>query len=206
MGLYSKYIFPRLLECLLGSRLIQKQRRVALAPARGNTLEIGFGTGLSLPHYPDTVTRLTVIDSERVLEELVEKRISQSRVPVEKIHLDASRCLPFDDDSFDSVVTTFTLCTIHDVGAALAEARRVLVPGGRFIFLEHGRSDDPRTARFQDLLNPIQNLISCGCNLNRKIDHLVREAGFEITSLDRFVLPATPRILAEIYRGAARKT
>lgn len=204
MGLYSSYIFPRLMDWSLRTREHQKQRRQALAPVRGDVLEIGFGTGLNLPHYPETVTRLTVIDSERMLPERVAQRIARARVPVESMQLDAGGKLPFADHSFDSVVTTWTLCSIADVAAALAEIRRVLKPDGRYIFFEHGRSDDPKVARWQDFFNPIQNIIGRGCHINRPIDRLIKDAGLEILELDRFVMPKAPRMLGEMYRGAAR--
>ena len=111
--------------------------------------------------------------------------------------------MPYDDRVFDFVVSTWTLCTIPDPVAALREIRRVLRPDGQFLFAEHGRSDDPRTARWQDRLNPIQNLVACGCNLNRRIDRLVTEAGLTLTHLDRFVLPGIPRLGGEMYRGQA---
>jgi ubiquinone/menaquinone biosynthesis C-methylase UbiE len=203
MGLYMKYIFPRLLDWSLGTPELGKYRRRALAPARGETLEIGFGTGLNLAYYPETVTRLTVLDSEDMLRDRVEKRIAACPLPVTRMQLDAQGRLPFDDQTFDSVVTTLTLCSIADTASALAEMRRVLKPGGLFVFWEHGRSDDPRLARWQDRLNPLQKIIGAGCNLNRRIDELISGAGFEITTLDRFLLPKTPRLLAEMYRGVA---
>lgn len=203
MSLYSSYIFPRLLDWTLGAPEFGKYRRRALAPARGSTLEIGFGTGLNLPYYPDSVTRLTVIDSENMLRQRVAQRIAACPLPVTKMQLDAQGRLPFDDAIFDSVVTTLTLCSIAEPAPALAEIRRVLKPDGQFVFFEHGRSDDPAVARKQDRFNPLQKLISVGCNLNRQIDRLIREAGFEIAQLDRFLLPKTPRLLAEMYRGVA---
>lgn len=204
MGIYAKYIFPRLLDWSLGNPQIGKYRKAALQPAAGETLEIGFGTGLNLPHYPDSVTRLTVIDSENMLTRLVDRRIAECRLPVTKMQLDAQGRLPFDDHSFDSVVTTLTLCSIENTAPALAEIRRVLKPEGKFVFWEHGRSDDPAIARRQDRFNPLQRIIGVGCNLNRKIDDLIAEAGFEINTLDRFLLPKTPRLLAEMYRGIAQ--
>lgn len=204
MGLYAKYIFPRLLDWSLGSEAVGKYRRCALEPACGVTLEIGFGTGLNLPHYPPAVTRLVVIDSENMLCKLVARRIAECLVPVVSMQLDAQGRLPFDDHSFDSVVTTMTLCSIADTAPALAEMRRVLKPGGQFIFFEHGRSDDADVARRQDRFNPLQRIIGVGCNMNRRIDALIAAGGFEITRLDRFLLPETPRLLAEMYRGIAR--
>jgi SAM-dependent methyltransferase len=204
MGLYAKYIFPRLLDWSLGAPEFGEYRRRALEPARGETLEIGFGTGLNLPYYPEAVTKLTVLDSENMLEDRVVARIAACPIAVTRMLLDAQGRLPFDDRAFDTVVTTLTLCSIQDVAAALAEIRRALKPDGRFVFFEHGRSDDPKVARRQDRFNPIQKVIGAGCNINRKIDELIESAGFEITTLDRFLLPKTPRMLAEMYRGVAR--
>ena len=203
MGLYAKYIFPRLLDWTLGDPAMGKYRRRALEPARGATLEIGFGTGLNLPHYPSAVTHLTVIDSENMLRGLVARRIAECHIPVTKMQLDAQGRLPFNDHSFDSVVTTLTLCSIADTAPALAEIRRVLKPDGQFIFFEHGRSDDAEVARRQDRFNPLQKIVGVGCNMNRRIDALVAAGGFEIRTLDRFLLPKTPRLLAEMYRGIA---
>jgi len=203
MGIYSKYIFPRLLDWSLNNQAMGKYRRAALEPAFGRTLEIGFGTGLNLPYFPDAVTELTVIDSENFLSELVERRIAECPIPVIRMQLDAQGRLPFDDQSFDSAVTTLTLCSIENTKPALAEIRRVLKPGGRFIFFEHGRSDDAKIARWQDRLNPLQQVIGAGCNLNRKIDLLIQEGGFKIERLARFQLPKSPRLLAEMYKGIA---
>jgi SAM-dependent methyltransferase len=204
MGFYAKYILPRILEWSAGAPEFGEYRQRALEPACGETLEIGLGTGLNLPYYPEAVTKLTAIDSEIMLEDRVEKRVAACPFPVTRMRLDAQGRLPFEDQTFDTVVTTLTLCSIHDAAAALAEIRRVLKPGGRFVFFEHGRSDDPKVARRQDRFNPIQKIVGAGCNMNRKIDELIENAGFEITSLDRFLLPKAPRILAEMYRGVAR--
>lgn len=205
MGLYSKHIFPRVMDRVLGTRMISRERRAALNSARGEVLEIGFGTGLNLPHYPSAVTRLTVVDPNPMLANRVAKRVAQARVPVEEIRLDASGRLPFEDSSFDSVVTTFTLCSIDQVEQALREMRRVLRPDGGFLFLEHGRSSDPRVAKRQDFFNPLQKLIGCGCNMNRAIGDLVSGAGFRIVALDRYMMPDTPRIVGELYRGVAHR-
>ncbi len=204
MGLYAKHIFPRLMDWSLKARAIGEHRKVALASATGNTLEIGFGTGLNLRHYPAAVTRLTVIDSERMLADRVAKRLARAAMPVEQMQLDASGHLPFADHSFDTVVSTFTLCSIADLPAAVAELRRVLKPEGQFLFFEHGRSDDRKTAQWQDRLNPVQKIIGVGCNMNRVMDRLIAENGFEIVKLERLRLPDAPRILAEMYRGIAQ--
>jgi len=204
MGLYSRHIFPRVLDWSLDNAMMREQRREALSPVEGHVLEIGFGTGLNLPHYPHQVTRLTAIDSERMLPKRVSERIARARFPVEIFQLDAGGRLPFEDDSFDGVASTLTLCSITDVASALAEIRRVLKPAGSFVFLEHGRSDDPKVARRQDRFNPLQKFVGRGCNLNRRIDQLIKAAGLDLVRLDRFLLPDTPRLLGEMYRGVAR--
>ncbi|MFM8395982.1 MAG: class I SAM-dependent methyltransferase, partial [Acidobacteriota bacterium] len=138
--IYAQKIFPRLLDHLLGNEEIGRLRRETLLLARGKTLEIGFGTGLNLPHFPATVTDLTIIDSEMMMEGIVAARIAASPIPVTRLQIDAQGRLPFPDHSFDSVVSTFTLCSINDLDAALTEIRRVLKAEAPFIFLEHGRS------------------------------------------------------------------
>lgn len=206
MGLYSSYIFPRLLDWSIRNALIGKHRREALSPLTGHVLEIGFGTALNLPCYPPAVSKLTAIDVELMLPKRVAKRIAEARMPVEQLKLDASGRLPFEDNVFDGAVTTFTLCSISDAASALAEIRRVLKPDGGYVFMEHGRSDDPRVAKWQDRLNPIERIVGCGCNLNRVIDGLIRESRFEIVKLDRYLMPDVPRIFGEIYRGLAMRS
>jgi len=205
MGFYSTYIFPRMFEWSLGRATVLEQRRATLAPLSGRVLEIGFGTGLNLSCYPSVVSRLTALDIESFLPARVASRIAASKLDVERVHMDAGDRLPFEDDSFDGVVTTFTLCSIANVAPAMKEIRRVLKPMGDYVFLEHGRSSDAKIARKQDRYNPITKLIGCGCNLNRSIDALVEGSGLQISKLDRLVLADTPRIVGELYRGLAHK-
>lgn len=182
-----------------------EQRRATLAPLAGRVLEIGFGTGLNLSAYPSTVSRLTALDIETFLPARVASRIAASKLDVEQVHLDAGDHLPFENDSFDGVVTTFTLCSIADVGRALNEIRRVLKPMGDYVFLEHGRSSDSKIAKKQDRYNSITKFIGCGCNLNRSIDALVEDSGLRISKLDRLVLADSPQLVGELYRGLAHK-
>jgi ubiquinone/menaquinone biosynthesis C-methylase UbiE len=205
IGFYSRYIFPHLLEWALGNPQLGKYRRRALETARGKVLEVGFGTGLNLPYYPQSVSEIMAIDSENLLADKTARRIKEAAVPVHFVQLDASGRLPFADATFDSIITTWTLCSIEEVAAALAEMRRLLKPEGQYIFLEHGRSEDAKTARWQDRFNPIEKAIGAGCNINRPIDRLIKTAGFEIETLKRFVMPKTPRILGEMYSGTARR-
>ena len=198
---YEKRIFPTLMDRSM--RRMEDLRSAALAPAMGETLEIGFGTGLNLAHYPAAVTSLAALDPMDALPELVRARVEEAPFPVERHALRADGGLPFDAGRFDSVAITWTMCTIPDVAAALLEMRRVLKPDGRMVFIEHGRSDDPKVARWQDRVNPVWNVIGCGCNLNRPIDQLVAKAGFQVRSLERFVQERTPRMFGSMYRGIA---
>lgn len=204
MGLYRNHVFPRLMDWVLGQPQMQRERARALADARGEVLEIGFGTGLNLPHYPGAVTRLHVVDPEAALASRVAARIASAPFPVERRQLAAER-LPYADASFDCVVSTWTLCTIPDTAAALAEVGRVLRPEGTYLFLEHGRSDDTQVARWQDRFNPLQRLLGCGCNINRPIARMIGDSGLAITALERYTLVGQPRIAAEMYRGTARR-
>lgn len=203
MGLYGRYIFPRFMDAVMSKEPFQRQRREALKEARGTVLEIGFGTGLNVPHYPATVTWLTGIDLQNALPRRVEERSIQASFPIEVLRQSAER-LPFDDERFDCVVSTWTLCTIRDVRAALREIRRVLKPTGALFFLEHGLSEDPRIVRWQKILDPFQRLFACGCHLNRPIDRLIREAGFTLERLDRFQMEEVPQPGGAMYRGVAR--
>ena len=203
MGLYADHIFPRFMDLTLSSGPHRRFRLDALAEARGLVLEIGFGTALNLPYYPPEVTRVVALDDSPMLADRVRRRIAVASVPVEVIHRDAADRMPFEDATFDTVVSTWTLCSIERLQSALAEVVRILKPEGRFLFIEHGLSDRPVTAKLQHLLNPMQNVVSCGCNLNRKIDDELAEAGLTILSLERFRVPGVPRAFGEVYRGVA---
>lgn len=180
----------------------QQLRTTLLREVRGDVLEIGLGTGLNLACYPHSVSSLRAVDPAPLLPDRMRERCAAVPFPVEVTHLSAER-LPYEDGIFDYVVSTWTLCSISDPLQALREVRRVLKSTGQLLFLEHGRSDDAGTAIWQDRLNPIQNVIGCGCNLNRPIDRLLGQAGLVIVRLDRFVMEGVPRIGGELYRGSA---
>jgi SAM-dependent methyltransferase len=200
---YERRVFPRLLD--LTMRPLGELRDEALAGVHGDVLEIGFGTGLNLTHYPLGVARVTTVDPMNALPERVQARIAAAPFPVEVHHLRADGRLPFDDARFDSAAVTWTLCTIPDPVAALREVHRTLKAGGTLHFLEHGRSDEAKVARWQDRWNPIQRVIGCGCNVNRRIDAIVREGGFTLEKLDRFLAEGAPRMFGEMYRGVGAK-
>ena len=204
MGFYSRYVFPYILEWCSAGPDTEEQRRLALASAQGEVLEIGFGTGKNFPLYPTSVSRVLAVDCERMQPRKVLDRIAAAPVPITPIYQDASRKLPFGDNSFDTLVTTFTLCSIDDVESACREIGRVLKPTGSYLFLEHGHSTNPKVARQQDLLAPVVRVAGAGCRMNREIDRLISETGLQIVALDRFAMPNTPRILGEMYRGVAQ--
>ncbi|MEC4890462.1 MAG: class I SAM-dependent methyltransferase [Nitrospira sp.] len=202
MGLYSRYIFPRLMDRLMSGTEFQQLRAALLQTAHGHVLEIGLGTGLNLPHYPGAVSSLRAVDPAPLLPDRLAERSAALPFPIEVARISAER-LPYEDGMFDCVVSTWTLCTIPDPLAALREIRRVLKPDGTFFFLEHGQSDDRRIAVWQDRLNPIQKVLGCGCHLNRPIDRLITEAELTLTHLDRFTMESVPRIGGTMYRGTA---
>lgn len=204
MGLYATQIFPRLMDWVMSGDEFQRLRGLLLQEARGEVLEIGLGTGLNLPHYPGKVSSLRAVDPVPLLPDRVTQRSRAVAFPIQ-IKQVSAETLPFDDRTFDCVVSTWTLCTIPDPVKALRELRRVLKPDGVFLFLEHGRTEDEKVAAWQDRLNPLQRVIGCGCNLNRKIDQLIGQAGLAVTQLDRFQMQSVPRLGGEMYRGTATR-
>ena len=203
MGFYDDRILPRIIDMAMTARVVQDERRRCLAPVAGEVLEIGFGSGLNLPFYPSTVTKVVGVDPSMTSARLARKRIEASPFPVEVVGLSAEK-LPVPDASVETIVSTFTLCTIPDVDAALREMRRVLRPGGRLHFVEHGRAADPSVERWQTRLNGIQRALFGGCNLNRAIARLVERAGFEIERLENDYMKGVPRFGGYLYRGVAR--
>ncbi|MGD8608241.1 MAG: class I SAM-dependent methyltransferase [Myxococcales bacterium] len=189
----------------LAMRIMDDLRPNTVGLARGDVLEVGFGTGRNLPHYSTEVRSVWGLDP-MITRGVgpVERRIEQSPFPVQRTTLSADEQLPFDEARFDCVVTTWTLCSIPDPDTALREMRRVLKPGGLYLFLEHGRARKARTARWQDRLNPIWTRLSEGCNLNRPIDEIVQRAGFELRSVDELEGKGPP-IVSHLYRGVATR-
>ena len=204
MGWYSRYIFPRLMDATLSGEQIRQIRESVLTNVRGEVFEIGFGTGLNLPHYPPSVRRITTVDPNPGTRRLAERRIAESTIEV--VHRTLSgESLPLESNSFDSVVCTFTLCSIRDVDKALVEMRRILKPAGRFHFVEHGLSDDARVQWWQHKLTPLQRRIGDGCHLNRNPVTMIQGNGFRIEDLDNFYLKNVPKFGGYIYRGVAVK-
>jgi ubiquinone/menaquinone biosynthesis C-methylase UbiE len=203
MGFYDDHILPRLINVGMNNKHVNAERAKALVGARGEVLEIGFGSGLNLPYYTRDVTRVVGLDPSEVGWKLARKRVEASPLRVEHLLL-GSEQIPTGDATFDSVVSTFTLCTIPDVAQALREVKRVLKPGGRFFFVEHGRSSEPRVRRWQDRWDPMQGRLFGGCHVNRKIDELIMDADLRIEHLETFYSRG-PRIFSFFYRGVAVK-
>jgi len=205
MGFYADRVLPHIINLAMNTKAIKDERRRCLEHVQGSVLEIGFGTGLNLPHYPHTVTKVVGVDPSETSARLARARIAASPFPVELVGLSAER-IPVPDAGFESIVSTFTLCTIPDVASALREMRRALQPGGRLYFVEHGRADDPNVERWQDRLNPIQQALFGGCHLNRCIARLIEDAGFEIERLDHGYLKGAPKFGGFLYRGVATRS
>lgn len=203
MPIWTDRLLPRLVHWTLQRPHIAEVRSRYLGGVGGTVLEIGFGSGLNLPHLSEGIERLYAVEPSDTAWELARGAIERAPFPVERIG-EAGEAIPLPDASADHAVSAFTLCTIPGVARALAEIRRVLRPGGTFRFVEHGRSPDPRVARWQDRLTPLQKRVAGGCHLNRDVEALIRDAGFRIERLDRFHVQG-PKVATHLYAGTAAR-
>lgn len=204
MSFYSRHVFPHLLDWIMSQPAFMAARSELLSEVTGDVLEIGFGTGLNLDYYPASVDSLTTVDVNPGVHRLAEKRLAHSRLPV-KFELVSGERLPMPDNSYDAVVSTWTLCSIPDVASALKEIRRVLKPEGRFYFVEHGLSPDPSIAKWQHRLTPLQKVIADGCHLNRDTLKLIEQAGMTTEHYRQFEAEGIPAPGAFMTLGVARK-
>ncbi|HUX23176.1 MAG TPA: class I SAM-dependent methyltransferase [Burkholderiales bacterium] len=202
MNLYDSWILPSVLDIVMRNKEVTRYRSVVVPEARGVVLEVGIGSGLNLPFYGPQVQRLYAIDPSENLLRMARKRAQPMPFPVE-FFAHSAEAMPIEDHCLDTVLTTFTLCTIADPLAALREMRRVLRPTGRLLFAEHGFAPDPSVQRWQHRCNPVWNRIAGGCNLDRKMDELIGTAGFHIANLT-VEYAKGPRPLSYIYAGSAR--
>jgi ubiquinone/menaquinone biosynthesis C-methylase UbiE len=203
MGFYRERVVPRIIELAMDTKVMAEERAKCLAGVSGAVLEVGFGTGHNLPFYPAAVKRLLAVDPSTEGAKLARKRIDAVPFPVEYAPLEGEH-IALPDASVDSVVSTYTLCTIADPDTALRHMLRVLRPGGRFFFLEHGRSHEPEVCRWQHRLNGFANVLLGGCNLNRDIEALIRGAGFELEAVEQYYVPGDPKVIGFVTRGIAR--
>lgn len=203
MGFYSNLIVPYCIDFSMSGSNLQEYRQKLLADVSGEILEIGFGTGLNLPHYPKEVNKITTIDPNPGMQKLARSRIVKSQITVDYKVLN-SESLPMIDSTFDSVVCTWTLCSIPLVDKAIAEVHRVLKPGGKFYFIEHGLSSETQIQVWQNRLTPIQKVIADGCHLNRKINDIVQKK-FPNVITEQFYAPKLPKVIGYMYQGVAVK-
>jgi len=204
VGFYSKFIFPRLCDFALGQERVAKYRHELLADVGGDILEIGFGTGLNLAHYPKHVRKIVTVDPNPGMNRRAMKRVKDAGIEVDHRMMSGER-LPFEVGIFDCVVSTFTLCSIDDVNQALREVFRVLKPGGRFFFFEHGQSPEPKIQKWQRRLNWLEMRIGDGCRLDRKIKELIAQEPFASIKMDEFYMEKSPKTHGYMYRGTATK-
>jgi len=204
MGLYSKYLLPRIIDLAMRNKETARLRAAWIPQARGKVLEVGIGSGLNLPFYSRDVQRIYGVEPSVELQRMARKRAVTEPIKIELLSQSAEEQLPLANASIDTVVVTWTLCSIADAPKALQQINRVLKTSGRLIFVEHGRAPDPGVAVWQDRITPVWKCVGGGCHLNRKIDDLITTAGFRIAELKTCYLPG-PRPMTYTYQGFAEK-
>ncbi|MBQ0821918.1 class I SAM-dependent methyltransferase [Microvirga sp. HBU67558] len=202
MGFYNDVVLPRLIDRSMRNKELAKYRRRIAGAAHGRVLEVGIGSGLNLPFYGSTVTEIIGLEPSQSLIEMASQRAKAGNRPISFLTASAE-AIPLDTGSVDAVVTTWTMCSIPDAKAALAEMRRVLRPGGDLLFVEHGRAPDPWVIRFQDWLTPAWRPLTGGCHLNRPIADLITGAGFRMDDLRTGYAPG-PKPFTFLYEGCAK--
>lgn len=205
MGIYGEQILPRLQDKVMNRKGTSEVRERVCAGLVGNVVEVGFGTGLNVPYYPTTVRKVFAVEPSRVCMRLAEERIARSSVPVELAGLTEER-LDLPSQSVDTVLSTWTLCTIPHLEVALKEIHRVLKPGGTFRFVEHGHAPDATTARWQRRIEPFNKKFAGGCHLTRRVPEYLDNAGFRIERLETYYFEGEPKPFGYTFEGRAVKT
>ena len=205
MGLYDKYILPKFLNCACGSKPINYQRQKVVPLAKGKVLDIGIGSGLNIPFYnSDKIDKVIGIDPSHELIELAKELANDSKASIELV-IGSAESIPYPDNFFDTVLVTYTMCTIPNVAIANKEMWRVLKDDGRLIFCEHGLAPDKKISKWQNRIDPFWGKIAGGCHLNRDIQALITDAGFSFESLDKMYIPSTPKIAGYNFWGVGKK-
>ena len=205
MGFYDKYILPKFLNCACGSKPINYQREKIVPLAEGRVLDIGIGSGLNIPYYNKSkIDYLYGLDPSFEMLKLARPLAKKNEIEIEFVECSAE-AIPLSNDSIDTVVITYTLCTISDTKLSNKEIKRVLKPNGKLLFCEHGLAPDINVAKWQKRINPIWNKIAGGCNLNRDIPKLIKSSGLKILNMEEMYLPSTPKFAGYNYWGVAKK-
>ena len=205
MSLYNKYILPKFLNCACGSKPINYQRQKIVPLAKGKVLDIGIGSGLNIPFYnSDKIDQVIGIDPSHELIELAKELANDSKASIDFV-IGSAESIPYPDNFFDTVLVTYTMCTIPNVAIANKEMWRVLKDDGRLIFCEHGLAPDKKISKWQNRIDPFWGKIAGGCHLNRDIQKLITDAGFSFESLDKMYLPSTPKFAGYNYWGVSKK-
>ena len=205
MSLYNKYILPKFLNCACGSKPINYQRQKVVPLAKGKVLDIGIGSGLNIPFYnSDKIDIVIGIDPSHELIELAKELANDSKASIELV-IGSAESIPYPDNFFDTVLVTYTMCTIPNVAIANKEMWRVLKDDGRLIFCEHGLAPDKKISKWQNRIDPFWGKIAGGCHLNRDIQKLITDAGFSFESLDKMYIPSTPKFAGYNYWGVGKK-
>jgi len=204
MGFYSNVIIPFFYDYSMDSKKINEGRKSILNKiTEEEILEIGFGTGINLKFYPQNVKKIIGVDTNKGMLQQAHKKIN-GKIEIELIN-QSSESLPFPDNSINAIVSTYTLCSIKEIISALKEIYRVLKPGGKYYFLEHGLADNPKTQKWQQRLNRLQNIWADGCNLSRDMKSLIEKAGFNIIEMKNYYMKRDPKIVGYMYEGIAVK-
>ena len=205
MGLYDKYILPKFLNCACGSNPINYQRQKIVPLAKGKVLDIGIGSGLNIPFYnSNKIDRVIGIDPSHELISLAKGLANDSKASIELV-IGSAESIPYPDNFFDTVLVTYTMCTIPNVEIANKEMWSVLKDDGRLIFCEHGLAPDKKISKWQNRIDPFWGKIAGGCHLNRDIQKLITDAGFSFESLDKMYIPSTPKFAGYNYWGIGKK-
>ena len=204
MSLYDKYILPRMLNCACSSKPMVYQRQKVVPLAEGDILEVGIGSGLNLPFYNKSkVNKIWGLDPSKELNRMASKVAAEENLEIDFL-ISGAEHIPLPDDHVDTILITYTMCTIPEVEQANEEMKRVLKPGGKMIFCEHGKAPDPNIHKWQNRINPLWKKIAGGCNLNRDIPALIETSGFKLENLETMYLPSTPKIAGYNYWGYAK--
>jgi ubiquinone/menaquinone biosynthesis C-methylase UbiE len=204
MGLYQDQLLPRFQDVVMSRKATREPRGRVCAGLHGEIVEIGFGTGLNAPYYPPEVVKVLAVEPSAVCMRIAKPRIARSSARVELAGLNGQH-LDLPSGQFDAVLSTWTLCTIPDADSALGELRRVLKDGGSFHFIEHGHAPDPKVARWQARLEPLQKRVAGGCHLTRDIPQMIKDAGFAIEQLDTYYFKGEPKVFGHTFEGRAVK-